>query len=91
MLKPEDRERIIGRLNSVHQWPSVYMFKMILEPSEERIEQVLALFPPEAEITRKFSSAGKYMSITAREVMTSADAVLERYEQVAAVPGLITL
>ena len=52
---------------------------------------VLALFPPEAEILRKYSKAGKYLSLTAREVMLSADEVVARYDKAALIEGVIVL
>ena len=75
----------------VHEWPSVYMFKMIFEPDQERLEKVQSMFPPEAELLRKYSTGGKYLSITAREVMMSAEEVVARYDQASEIPGVIAL
>ncbi len=78
-------------LNQVHQWPSLYMFKFILEPDEHRLNAVLAIFPPEAEVLRKYSQAGKYLGITVKEVMMSAEEVMARYDLVAGIEGVIVL
>lgn len=78
-------------LDLVHAWPSVYMFKFIFEPDEDRLKALLALFPPEAEVLRKYSRSGKYLGITIREVMMSADEVVARYDRVAEVDGVIVL
>lgn len=78
-------------LNQVHKWPSVYMFKFIFEPEQERLEALLAIFPPETEVLRKYSKGGKYLSITVREVMLSADEVVRRYDQTALIEGVIVL
>ncbi|MEZ4755466.1 MAG: hypothetical protein R2817_01425 [Flavobacteriales bacterium] len=91
MLNDEAKDRLLGRLNEVHEWPSVYMFKFVLEPETQRLEALQALFPPESEILRRFSSGGKYVSITIKEVMLSADDVVLRYEQVGAIGGVIML
>lgn len=91
MLNDEAKDRLLGRLNEVHQWPSVYMFKFVLEPDTERLTALQALFPPESEVLRRFSSGGKYISITIKEVMLSADDVVSRYEQVGAIGGVIML
>lgn len=91
MLNDEAKDRLLGRLNEVHQWPSVYMFKFVLEPDAERLTALQALFPPESEVLRRFSSGGKYLSITIKEVMLSADDVVSRYEQVGAIGGVIML
>ncbi|MGV3637746.1 MAG: DUF493 family protein, partial [Flavobacteriales bacterium] len=61
------------------------------EPDPSRVDRVVALFPPESEILRKYSSGGKYLSITVKEVMMSADDVVARYEKASEIPGIITL
>ncbi len=91
MLSDEVKERLRQRLEQVHEWPSVYMFKFILEPDTGRLEAVTALFPPEAELLRKYSTGGRYLSITVTEVMMSADDVVDRYDRASAIPGLIVL
>jgi hypothetical protein len=91
MLSEETRERLKKSLDQVHRWPSVYMFKFIFEPDKERLDAVLALFPPEAELLRKYSKAGKYLSLTAKEVMLSAEEVVSRYDKASDIGGVIVL
>ena len=91
MLDDETRNRLKKTLDQVHQWPSVYMFKFIFEPEQERLDAVLALFPPEAEVLRKYSKAGKYLSLTAKEVMMSAEEVVSRYDKASEIGGVIVL
>ncbi|HMN06211.1 MAG TPA: DUF493 family protein [Flavobacteriales bacterium] len=91
MSHDEARDRMRKALNEVHTWPSVYMFKFILEPDQDRLDKLMALFPPEAELLRKYSKGGKYLSLTVREVMMSADEVVGRYDQVGAIEGVIVL
>lgn len=91
MLDNETKQRLRERLDQVHGWPSVYMFKFIFEPDNERLDRVLALFPPEAEVLRKYSTGGKYLSITVREVMMGAEEVVARYDQASNIEGVIVL
>lgn len=91
MLDAEARDRLKKSLDQVHEWPSVYMFKFIFEPEKERLDAVLALFPPEAELLRKYSKAGKYLSLTAKEVMMNAEEVLSRYDKASEIGGVIVL
>lgn len=91
MPHEEARNRMRKALDQVHEWPSVYMFKFIFEPDQDRLDKLLALFPPEAEVLRKYSKGGKYLSLTVREVMMSADEVVNRYDRVAGVEGVIAL
>ncbi|HRH38598.1 MAG TPA: DUF493 family protein, partial [Flavobacteriales bacterium] len=91
MLSEEAKSRLRDSLDKVHGWPSVYMFKFIFEPDQARLDAVIALFPPESELVRKYSSGGKYLSITVKEVMMSADDVIARYDNAASIPGVIAL
>jgi uncharacterized protein len=91
MLSEEAKDRLRERLDQVHDWPSVYMFKFIFEPDTERLDAVLALFPPESEILRKYSAAGKYLSLTVKEVMMNADEVVQRYDRASKIDGVIVL
>lgn len=67
------------------------MFKFIFEPENDRLDAVLALFPPESEILRKYSTAGKYLSVTVKEVMLNADEVIQRYDKASEIEGVIVL
>lgn len=91
MLSDEAKERLRDSLGKIHDWPSVYMFKFILEPEEERLKAVLDLFDSESEILRRYSAGGKYLAITVKEVMLSADEVVARYDRASEIKGLITL
>jgi putative lipoic acid-binding regulatory protein len=90
-MQEEGRSKLKERLDEVHEWPSVYMFKFILEPDEGVIAQLEALFPEEAEILRKYSKTGKFVSLSIKEVMMSSDEVLERYERASAIEGVMML
>lgn len=91
MENEEAKNRLRERLNEVHDWPSVYMFKFVLEPDEERLQALLALFPSESEVLRRYSTGGKYLSITVKEVMISADEVVLRHEKASSITGVIVL
>lgn len=91
MLSEEAKDKLRDTLQKIHEWPSVYMYKFIFEPDQERLERLVALFPPEIEILRKYSTSGKYLSITVKEVMMSADEVVARYDKASEIPGIITL
>lgn len=91
MEHDDARERMRKALDQVHDWPSLYMFKFIFEPDQHRLDALLALFPAEAEVLRKYSKGGKYLSLTVREVMMSADEVVRRYDLVSEIDGVIVL
>lgn len=91
MLSEEAQAKLRERLDQVHEWPSVYMFKFICEPDQERMDRILALFPSEMEVLRRYSAGGKYVSLTIREVMMNAEDVVQRYVKASAINGVIVL
>ena len=73
-------------------WPQLYMFKFIVPADNSKIARVENLFDAqEAQINRRSSSGGKYISITAKEVMTDPDKVIERYKEASKIEGLMAL
>jgi len=75
----------------LQDWPSVYMFKFIVENDNHKMAQVSALFDENADINYHHSSNGKYVSVSVKEVMLSPDSVIEIYEKAAQIPGIISL
>ncbi len=91
-MNEEDFERIHKTIDVNHSWPSVFLFKFIVPSDNEKIAKVEALFNSKtSEIRLRQSKNGNYTSISAREVMTSADAVMQCYRSAAEIEGLIAL
>lgn len=76
------------KLDDVHQFPALYMFKFIV--TEDKLGEVRALFP-QNELQLKPSSKGKYTSVTAKVMMPSSDRVIEIYQKASEIEGLIAL
>jgi uncharacterized protein len=55
------------------------------------LAQVTALFDANSEITYHHSGNGKYVSLSAKEVMLSATDIISVYERAALIPGIISL
>jgi len=90
-LEPHNFDTLREHLTRDITWPSVYMFKFIA-PAENRIFALLHdLFPHQAEFTNRHSAGGKYVSITVKELMLTADEVIERYQKASAIEGVIVL
>lgn len=90
MDKKPDFDALRKQLDQLN-WPSLYMFKFIVPSDNQRIAQVESLFGDDADVKLQPSSNGKYTSITAREVMLSADDVLLVYQQASGINGIIAL
>ncbi|KAA3652473.1 MAG: DUF493 family protein [Bacteroidetes bacterium] len=79
------------KLENSGEWPRVYFFKFIVPSDNQKLAQVEALFGPEAQVSLKQSSKGKFVSVSAKELMLSADGIIERYEKAAKIEGLMAL
>lgn len=91
-MDEEKLNSIREKLNEYHSWPTVYLYKFIVPSDNERIAQVEALFDSRtAEIRQTPSRNGTYTSISAREVVTSADQVIETYKRASKIDGIISL
>jgi uncharacterized protein len=76
------------KLDQHYQWPALYIFKFIVPSGKE--PEVRNLFPLHTP-TEKFSTNGKYTSVTFEMMMSSADTVITVYEQATKIEGLIAL
>jgi putative lipoic acid-binding regulatory protein len=91
-MSDKEIERIKKLLDDHHQWPDLYMFKFVIPSDNQKLAQIEALFNAEtAEIRHKPSSKGNYTAITIKEVMLSAQSVLDVYEKAREIEGLIAL
>jgi len=72
-------------------WPAIYMFKFIVPSDNHKIALIESFFEDVAEIKMQASTNGKYTSITIRQVMLDAPAIIEIYVKAAAIEGIISL
>jgi len=90
-MTEEDLEKLRLKLLETTSFPSVYMFKLIV-PSENRtIALVENIFEAETDILTKESDKGKYTSITAKQVVMSAEEIIEIYKKASAIKGVMML
>lgn len=68
--------------------PGVFMFKFIAP--ENKQEEVLSLFD-ENDVTSRSSKTGKYVSLTAKVFMSSSQDVIDIYQTVSQIKGVIAL
>ncbi len=76
------------KLEGAHKFPTLYMFKFIVPDAKK--EEVKGLFPRN-EVNFKPSSKGTYVSVTARVMMSSSDAVIEVYKKAYQIEGILAL
>ncbi|MBL0330385.1 MAG: DUF493 family protein [Bacteroidetes bacterium] len=91
MNKEEQFEKLREQLSKEKEWPTIYMFKFIIPADNRKIALVESKFSDEAIITQKESSNGKYISITVKEAMLTADSIIEKYKEMEGIEGLMAL
>ena len=72
-------------------FPNVYYFKFILPNKESLITSVKNLFLKESDVEMKASSSGKFISVSHKQVMLSADEIIDIYKQASEIEGIISL
>ncbi|MGJ8684343.1 MAG: DUF493 family protein [Nonlabens sp.] len=85
-------QKLKSQLEETSTWPSKYLYKFIVPSQPEKIHQITQIFDNiGAVIVNKESSKGTYTSVSITVVMKSPDAVIEKYKEVGAVEGVISL
>jgi hypothetical protein len=87
----EELEHFKQKLQESLSFPSVYMYKFIVESNNRKIALVENLFGPEADIHTKESENGRYISITAKQVVMNVDEVMDIYKRALEIKGIIFL
>lgn len=75
----------------LQEWPNIYLFKFIVPTDNEKIAKVSSLFNDNCDIVLHPSSKGNFTSISVKEVMFSAQDIIEIYKKAADIKGVITL
>ncbi|MBT7611124.1 MAG: DUF493 family protein [Bacteriovoracaceae bacterium] len=84
----EKREGMMQLLDNQYDWPAIYNFKFVVLAT--KINELKQLVGDEG-LTMKMSSKGKYISLTINRTMNSSLEVVEFYEKVYVIEGIITL
>ncbi len=90
-MTDKDLESLRLKLLETTTFPTVYMFKFIVEADNRKIALVESLFDVEAELNTKVSGSGKYISITSKQVVMSVDDIIKVYKQAAEIKGIMFL
>lgn len=75
----------------LQEWPNVYLFKFIVPNTPHALAQAAALFTDLSEINFNESKTGKYISVTAKEMMLNVDDIIEVYINASKIEGIVSL
>lgn len=83
-----DNSKFKALLDESYQWPDYYEFKFIIKTEDKAlVTTVLAGFT----VHETPSKQGNYTSISARKLMKSTEEVLEIYQLVGSIKGVMSL
>jgi putative lipoic acid-binding regulatory protein len=73
-------------------WPSEYLYKFIVPADVEKVNKVENAFDKMgAVITTKHSKTGKYTSISVSVQMKDPQSVINKYQELSGIEGIISL
>ncbi|XOV67768.1 MAG: DUF493 domain-containing protein [Fluviicola sp.] len=90
-MSSEDAYSKLKEQLELQSWPDVYFFKFIVPNDAKRVAKVSALFDNADDLQLQPSKTGKYVSISAKELMLDVDSIIEKYKKAAKIEGLIPL
>ncbi|PKQ61320.1 hypothetical protein BZG02_16130 [Labilibaculum filiforme] len=90
-MEQEKYNKLRYQLMESFSWPSLYMFKFIIPNSDEKVNAIKALFPSETQFSYKTSKDLKFIGITVKKTMESADAVIDIYIKAQSIEGVMML
>ena len=91
MAQQHNFDSLKQKLDEQLTFPNLYMFKFITLADNQKIALLENMFSEEAVILQKESNNGKYISITAREVMMSSEEIIAIYKRASEIEGVIAL
>ena len=85
-------KKLKEQLTETSKWPSDYLYKFIVETKTDKIDKINTIFDNTgAVINLKESKNGKYTSVSITVNLKSPDAVIEKYNKVGEIEGVISL
>lgn len=76
---------------NLQEWPSVYLFKFIVPNNSKVLAKTTALFDDAVNLKMQPSKTGKYISVSAKELMLDVESIIEKYKKSSLIEGLMAL
>ena len=85
-------ERLRVELNNSNTWPAEYLFKFIVPSIGQNVLEVENTFNNIGAIIKTTTSkTAKFTSISIDVSMNSAEAIIEKYQQLSNIKGIVSL
>lgn len=80
-------------LDDEHQWPGYYEFRFIApsETIDQVIDELNRVKGEREEISLKDSRTGKYVSVSLKKYISQTDEVIQIYQRIVKIKGVISL
>ena len=76
---------------NLQEWPGVYLFKFIVPNNSKVLAKTTALFDDAVNLKMQPSKTGKYISVSAKELMLDVESIIEKYKKSSLIEGLMAL
>ena len=90
-MSMQDYAKLKELLAQNKKWPMLYMFKFIVPNEGNKVKQVVELLPKHGNVTYKHTKNLKYVSVTCKVSMKSANAIIDVTSKVASIEGVMSL
>ncbi len=85
-------ERLKEELSTTSTWPTLYLYKFIVPTDKEKIIAIEGAFDNLGAVIRTTQSKnGKFTSVSVNVEMQSPEHVIEKYQAVSTIEGIISL
>ena len=85
-------QRFLEKLKVSQSWPGMYMFKFIMPTDSNYIDELISIFNKfDINISRKYSSNRKFLSISINTKLDLPEEVIKIYKKTTHFKGLIRL
>ncbi len=85
-------ERLKTELNNSNTWPATYLFKFIVPTINNNVEFVENCFDfTGAVINTTKSKTGRFTSVSVDCTMQNADEIIQKYQEVSIIKGIVSL
>lgn len=84
--------RLKDELTNTSIWPSEYLYKFIVPSDKQKTEMVEGAFNNMGAVIKSHKSkTGKYTSISISVQMKNPDHVIQKYQELSSIEGIISL
>ncbi len=90
-LAMQEYQKLLAKLKENKKWPLLYMFKFIVPNEHGKVDEIKDLLPKHGQVSFKHTKNLKYVSVTCKASMKSAEDIIEVTAKASQIKGVISL